>query len=157
MNPEIPRFGDLLRPLLADLPPHVLPAFLARLERTAADRYRGWAVQVPTWSAELLACAAREDEIADRITAAFPIDDETAAMLDARLPEARAIYYRAFDGYSVHEQLFMQAAAERQGAHAWRSVSKTPGLTPEVLAQLAACSSIEEASADIVDGLLAPV
>jgi hypothetical protein len=148
-------FGELLAPVLADLTPDVRPAFLARLERTAADRYRVWATQLPERAGELLRCAAAEDEIADRIMAAFPISAEQASMLDARLPQARTIYYQAFDGLSVVEQLQLQAAAERQGANAWKSVAKTPGLSDHVLAELATCSALEEASADVLDHLLA--
>jgi SLT domain-containing protein len=53
-------------------------------------------------------------------------------------------------------QMLLQAAAERQGANAWRSVAKTPGLSDHVLAELATCSTLEEASADVLDQLLAP-
>jgi mannose-6-phosphate isomerase-like protein (cupin superfamily) len=151
-----PEFGRLLAPLLGDLSPAVLPAFLARLERTAADRYRSWAQALPAWAGELLQCADAEDEIADRIIAAFPISADDAAMLEARLPDARTIYYDAFAGLSPVEQLEMQAAAERQGANAWRSVAaRNPGLSNEVGAVLASCSALEEASADRVDALLA--
>jgi hypothetical protein len=147
-------FGALLAPVLADLTPDVRPAFLARLERTAAERYRMWAAALPDWADELLTGAAAEDEIADRIIAAFPITSEQAEMLDARLPQARSIYYETFDGLSVIEQLQLQAGAERQGANAWRSVAQTPGLSDHVLGELAACSKLEEASADLLDELL---
>ena len=140
---------------MADLPPDVLPAFLARLERTAAARYRQWSRDVPAWASELLACADAEDEIADRISAAFPITAERAAALDERLPAAREIYFSAFDGMAVRDQLRLQAAAERQGAQAWRSVaSRASGLSHDVHAVLAACSALEERSADVVDALL---
>ena len=49
----------------------------------------------------------------------------------------------------------MQAAAERQGSNAWRSVATTPGLSADVLDELAACSALEDATADVVDALLA--
>ncbi len=48
----------------------------------------------------------------------------------------------------------MQAAAERQGANAWRTVSATPGLSAATLSELAVCSALEEATATVVDGLL---
>ena len=112
-------FAKLLAPLLADLAPDVLPAFLARLERTAAARYRQWSRDVPAWTSDLLACADAEDEIANRILAAFPISAEWATALDERVPAAREIYFSAFDGLAVLDQLRLQAAAERQGAQAW--------------------------------------
>ncbi len=148
-------FGQLLAPVLADLGSDIRPAFLARLERTAADRYRTWSTELPAWSSELLRCAAAEDEIADRVSAAFPITDAQAAELDSRLPKARSIYYAAFDGLTVIEQLQLQAAAERQGANAWKSVALSPGLSTSVLDELAVCSLLEESSADLLDALLA--
>jgi hypothetical protein len=156
MSDQTPQFGQLLAPLLADLPPHLLPPFLARLERTAADRYRLWATQLPAWSNELLACAAAEDEIAARVLAAFPTSEAEAAQLDARLPQARDIYYAAFSGLEPREQVALQAKAERQGANAWRNVlSRNPGLSAQVVTELQACSALEEQSADRVDELLA--
>lgn len=152
--PVVPNFGLLLAPLLLDLEGPRRPAFLARLERTAAARYRAWADDLPEWSQELLGCADREDEIADRMINAFPVTADAAAELDARLPKAREIYYRAFDGMDPLAQLAVQAGAERQGAQAWRSVANTPGLSDEILVQLAACSALEEATADVVDALL---
>ena len=46
-NITIPQFGELLRPLLSQVPASAYPGFLARLERSAAARYRGWAEAVP--------------------------------------------------------------------------------------------------------------
>ena len=128
---------------------------VARLERTAAERYRTWATEAPQWATELLVCSAAEDEIADRIMAAFPVSTEQAATLDALLPQARIIYYETFDGLTVTQQLELQATAERQGANAWKSVALTPDLSPRVLDELATCSRLEEASADLLDKLLA--
>ena len=148
-------FAKLLAPLLADLAPDVLPAFLARLERTAAARYRQWSRDVPAWTSDLLACADAEDEIANRILAAFPISAEWATALDERVPAAREIYFSAFDGLAVLDQLRLQAAAERQGAQAWGSIaSRASGLSDDVHAVLAKCSALEERSADLVDALL---
>lgn len=152
---QIPNFGKVLSPLFADLPPQVMPAFLARLERIAASRYRLWAAAAPAWADELLACADREDEIAERVLALFPIDADTAATLDLRVPGAREQYAALFEPYSVRDQLTMQAAAERQGAAAWRSVSAIPGLSAAALRELAHCSALEEATAAVVDALLA--
>ena len=48
----------------------------------------------------------------------------------------------------------MQAAAELQGAHAWRSIART--LVDEaIVAELHRCSTIEEASSRVVDEVLA--
>ena len=150
----IPEFGRLLAPVLSDLAPTDRPAFLARLERIAAGRYRQWATEAPQWSEVLLACAAAEDEIADRVMDCFPVDDATAASLDSRLPLATELYQSAFASLPVHEQLRIQAAAELQGANAWRSVSTLPGLSAHILSQLARCSELEERSSASVSDLL---
>ena len=62
----VPNFGELLAQYISAVPETAVPAFLARLERTAADRYRMWAKAVPEHAEGLLTCAAREDDIADR-------------------------------------------------------------------------------------------
>ena len=154
MAGTIPEFGRLLAPVLSDLAPTDRPAFLARLERIAAGRYRQWATEAPQWSEVLLACAAAEDEIADRVMDCFPVDDATAASLDSRLPLATELYQSAFASLPVHEQLRIQAAAELQGANAWRSVSTIPGLSAHILSQLAHCSELEERSSASVSDLL---
>ena len=71
---DIPNFGELLAPQLAAVPGAALPGFLARLERGAAQRYREWAEHYDEDArAVLLACAGREDEIADRVDRLFPL------------------------------------------------------------------------------------
>jgi hypothetical protein len=151
-----PDFGALLAPQLSTIPPDALPRFLALLERGAAQRYREWAEQLPAHADVLLGCAASEDEIADRIEAAFTIDDAVANAIQAPLPDARATYLRAFEGHDVWDQLRIQADAERQGARAWRNIASRTQ-EPAVLEALAACSALEEASADRLDALLAAV
>lgn len=156
MTTDSPNFGLLLAPVLGRVDAAARPRFLALLERTAADRYRHWASHLPNDEAVLLECAAREDEIADRIEAAFAIDDATLSELRALLPEARDLYYAAFDGFSVHEQIRMQSDAELQGANAWRSVAASV-TDPKVLAELARCSELEETSSRAAKELLAAV
>ncbi len=153
MAAQIPNFGALLTPVLSRVPDAVRPRFLALLERTAADRYRGWAAELPDYAGVLSGCAQREDEIADRIEALFEIDEASLAELRALLPEARALYYAAFDGFSVDEQLRMQADAELQGANAWRSIARRLS-DASVIAALDRCSAIEEESSHVVTELL---
>lgn len=156
MTTESPNFGLLLAPVLGKVDAVARPRFLALLERTAADRYRHWASLLPDDAPVLLACAEREDEIADRIEAAFSIDDAKLVELKALLPQARDLYYAAFDGYSVYEQIQMQSDAELQGANAWRSIAATV-TDPSVLAELARCSELEETSSRAAKDLLAAV
>jgi hypothetical protein len=118
-----PDFGSLLAPQLSQIPPAALPRFLALLERAAAQRYRDWAGALPEHADVLLACAAAEDEIADRIEAAVPIDAAVASQIAEPLPAARQAYLDAFSAFDVWDQLRLQADAERQGARAWRNIA----------------------------------
>ena len=147
----IPNFGELLAAHLDRVPPEALPYMLSQLERTAADRYRGWADAVPEHRDGLLACAAREDDIADRVEALFPVTDAHQALVDAILPAARDTYYQVFDGYTPLEQMTIQANAERQGAGAWQNLKEA---YPDQSAELDALSTTELASADYLDGIL---
>jgi hypothetical protein len=151
---EIPRFGALLAPFISQVPPEAMPRFLALLERGAAGRYREWVNMLPDHSEDLLSCAASEDEIADLIEAAFTLDPSLHDAVNAPLAEALRTYRDAFVGFDVWDQLRVQANAERQGAQAWRNIAQRID-EPSVLAALARCSALEEASADRLDELIA--
>lgn len=150
----IPNFGELLAPYISSVPEDAMPAFLARLERTAADRYRMWAEAVPEHAEGLLACAAREDDIADRVEQIYPATSEAqVAAMEAAIVPAKATYYEAFAQLTPIEQMTIQANAERQGAAAWRAmIDAEPNA--ETKAALETCATIEEASADYLDALL---
>lgn len=151
---EAPNFGELLAPYIGAVPEDAVPSFLARLERTAADRYRGWAEALPEYADELLACATREDDIADRVERLYPAErpDQIAAM-DTAIGPARDTYYAVFSKLDAVEQMTIQANAERQGAAAWRAMID-PEPNPEKKAALEQCARIEEQSADYLDALL---
>ena len=150
---EIPNFGVLLAPFISQVPAEARPRFLALLERGAADRYREWAAMLPLYQDELLRCAEREDEIADRIEARFALDRSLVDIVRAPVPGARDTYYGVFAGLDVWDQLRIQAGAERQGAQAWRTIAA--GVTdPDVVEELARCSALEEESADRLDRLI---
>jgi hypothetical protein len=152
-NLNIPNFGELLAPYIGQVPAQAVPNFLALLERGAASRYREWSDMMPEQREGLLACAGREDQIADHADALFPLDPALKDEVDAPLPAARDTYYAVFTGLAVEDQLRIQANAERQGAAAWRAmVSKD---NPEAMnATLEAMSALEETSADFLDELL---
>jgi len=151
---EYPNFGALLAPFIGQVPEERRPRFLALLERGAAERYRRWAEDLPDHAEGLLACAAREDEIADRVERVFAADDPALEHMRALLPGARDTYYGVFHGLSPWDQLRIQADAERQGANAWRSIAA--GVTDgAVLAELRACSALEEESAAYLERLVA--
>ncbi len=150
-NVEIPNFGELLAEHLGGVPPEAYPYLLSQLERTAADRYRGWADAVPEHREGLLACAASEDEIADRVEAMFPPSDEHRALVASIIPKAKETYYSVFENYTPIEQMFIQANAERQGANAWQNMKAA---YPEKTAEMDQLSAIELTSADYLDELL---
>jgi len=140
--PEVPQFGALLREHIQSVPPEAQPAFLAGLERSAAERYRGWAEQLRDHADELLACAASEDRIADIVTGLFPINNELQAQVDAALPAAIALYYDVFAPYTPVEQLYLQSEAEIQGSQAWVRMSEQIA-DEATLASLRECTELE--------------
>jgi hypothetical protein len=147
----IPLFGELLAPFLTPIPAEAKPGSLAILERGAAERYRGWADAVPEYRDGLMACAAREDQIADRIDALIPIPREHQGTVDDLIMPAKQAYFGVFENLSVIDQMTIQAAAERQGAQAW------PGFIPaypHIAEELRALSAIELISADYLDDIL---
>lgn len=151
---EIPDFGALLAPQIGSVPADAVPAFLARLERSAAQRYRDWAVSLPEHAAGLLQCASREDEIAVAVDGLYPATraDQVTA-IEAAIGPAVEAYYRVFSDLGTMEQLAVQANAERQGAAAWRAMldDEPDGAARAVLER---CARTEEASADYLDALL---
>jgi hypothetical protein len=150
-----PDFASLLAPHIERVPEAALPAFLARLERSAADRYRMWAEACPEHAEGLLECAAREDDIADRVDRVYPAHaPEQVAAMDSAFAPAKETYYAVFAGLSPIEQMTIQANAERQGAAAWRGMIDVES-DESVRAELEECARIEEASADFLDALLA--
>ena len=135
--------------------PETLPAFMARLERTAADRYRLWATAFEGHRDGLLECAAREDEIADRIEDIYPATTaEQVASLDSAVGPAKDAYNSVFSTLTPMEQMAIQASAERQGAAAWRGMISDA--SPEDLrAGLEYCAELEEISSAFLRGILA--
>jgi hypothetical protein len=152
--PEVPRFGALLRSHIALVPETARPAFLAGLERSAAARYRTWAGEAPEHADVLLACAEREDEIADLVTALFPVDAVLQGRVDDALPAAIERYYEVFAPFGILDQLYLQSEAELQGAQAWVGMSAAAD-DAGVRDVLARCTRLEEESSAAVKALLA--
>jgi hypothetical protein len=148
---QIPNFGELLAPFLTEVPAGALPYLLSQLERTAAARYRGWAEALPDHGTGILACADREDEIADRAEAMFPPDEEQKSLVDSIMPAAKEAYYSVFEGYTPIEQMTIQENAERQGSGAWQGMKAA---YPDKAAELDALSNTELESADYLKAML---
>ena len=153
-SPTIPDFAQLLGPYIAAIPEPSRPALLCRLERFAADRYREWAEECPAEEREgLLACAGREDEIADRVVALFPASASDEEKIEAEVSRAGEAYAAIFDDLSLSEKYFVQASAERQGAAAWRGLAAQQE-DEAVAGELGKCADLEETSAACLEGLL---
>lgn len=153
-NLQIPNFGELLAPYLGAVSAEALPFLLSQLERTAAARYRGWAEEVTAHRENLLACAAREDEIADRVERLLPPSSADRDIVLNVMPQAKATYYAVFEGISVTDQMSIQAKAERQGAGAWQGLKAS---YPKLADDLDELSAIELQSADCLDEVLAAI
>lgn len=151
---EPPNFGALLAEFIQAVPDASRPRFLARLERGAADRYRGWAAALPAHAEVLLECAAAEEQIAIRVDALYAAIPGDLAAIESALPPARDTYYAVFDGHSLRDQLSLQAEAERQGSQAWQGLKLADGLSEEHLAELDALTALEIASAERVEALV---
>jgi hypothetical protein len=151
---EIPDFAQLLGPFITPIPEASRPAFLCRLERVAAGRYREWADECPADERDdLLACSAREDEIADRVVALFPAVADDEEKMQSELEGARVAYAGVFEDLSLSEKLFVQAGAERQGAAAWRGIAAQQE-DATVKAELERCAELEEASSACLERIL---
>lgn len=151
---EIPDFARLLGPFIAPIPEASRPTLLSRLERFAAARYREWAEVCPDAEREpLLACAAREEEIADRVLALFPAIAVDEDKIEAELARAAVAYAGVFDDLSPNEKYFVQASAERQGAAAWRGIAAQQE-GDRIRTELEKCAELEEASSACLEGLL---
>jgi len=151
----LPNFALILAPHLQAIPDAARPGFLSQLERTAAERYRIWARSCPYPDEVdgLLACAAREDEIADRIEKLLPLQADQVEKVGEVVPKARDTYYEIFGDAEPLVQYRMQAHAERQGALAWRGLA-TQYDDPDLKAGLEECAKLEEASAEHLEDLL---
>ena len=154
MAAEIPNLAVLLAPHLDDVPDAARPAFLAGLERSAAERYRRWAAAASEAAPGLLACAKREEEIARQADTLFPVDANERARVEEVLPKAIETYYAVFADLPLREQLRIQAGAERQGADAWRSFAAEQQ-DASIVQALHSLSSLEEENASNLDQLLA--
>jgi hypothetical protein len=156
MNAPLPSVGEAIGPLLARIPRAEQPVLIAYAERLAAARYRSWAdrPEGARRRADLLACAAREEEIARRVEALFEgAAERQRRLLDAN-PELGEINRSLFDGRPFREQLTIQAGGERLGAATWRSFARRAS-EAHARDEWLACAALEEASAAVLESILA--
>lgn len=150
---ELPSIAAIVGGVLQRIPAPERPLFIALAERLAADRYRRWAHEAsePARSG-LLACAAREDQIADRVASLYPDAAGLEQDLHAKNPELDELNRTIFQGRPLAEQLAIQAAGERAGAAVWRSFAERAD--DRARATFLACAELEEASAAYLESLL---
>jgi hypothetical protein len=151
---ELPSIAAIVGGVLQRVPEPHRPLFIAMAERLAADRYRRWAEAAsgPAHTA-LLACAAREDDIADRVAALYPGAAATQDALRADHPELEEVNDALFAGRPLAEQFAIQAAGERAGAAVWRSFAERAD-GDRARATFLACAELEEASAEYLESVL---
>jgi len=145
--------GDAVAPIVAETPEEERPLLIAWIERIAAARYRGWAADASEPDSErLLACAAREEEIARRVEALYPDAATVQAALRMKHPDLERVYRELFRGHELDAQLEMQAAAERLGGSTWRTFAETAE-HDDARQTFLACAELEEASAEVLEAL----
>jgi hypothetical protein len=151
-----PTFLEVIGPIFAQFPREQQPLFAAAAERLAAQRYRQWAQEVGNETArdDLLACAGREEEIADRVDKTHDSPTLVHEQLAREHPDLRERYWSIFDGLSRAEQFAEQAAAERLGAETWRGFAAECTSSPQESVYLA-CALLEEESATVLERLVA--
>lgn len=150
---EIPNFPALLMEPLLAVPEPSRVGFIAQLERSAADRYREWAEESEELAEGLIACADREDEIADRAEKLMPVLPEHREIVAEALAKARKLYASAFEGHTLEDKMTLQAHAERQGSLAWLGFA-TQTTDESIVKEFHALAGLEVASAEYVDETL---
>lgn len=151
MSRDLPNIAEIVGPILQRLPAAERPLLIALAERLAAERYRGWAAAASdaAWRAALLACAAREEDIAARVEALYADAAATQARILGDNPDLEQLNRTLFAGRPVEEQYAIQAAAERVGAATWRAFA-APAASPARETFLA-CADLEEESARVLE------
>ena len=152
---ELPDIAALLAPLLERISLEQRPLAIAAAERLAAVRYRGWAKAASDAGQreQLLACAAREEEIAGRVEGLFPDAATVQRDIRAKIPELEAVNGSLFDPLAHDDQLTLQARGERLGAATWRSLAKQ-ATSEDAREVLLSCATLEEASAEVLEQIL---
>ncbi len=154
MSESKPNIASVISPLLADVCEADRPFVIAYVERVAAGRYRVWASQVDDSGQRrrLIACAAREEAIAERVEALSGDAAEIQRAFAEAHPGLQAAYDGLFSGLSIAEQMQVQANAERLGAATWRALAAAAdGHAREVFAS---CAPLEEESAETLEALI---
>jgi hypothetical protein len=152
----LPDLGEAVRPIVESVPVEKRPLLVALLERQAAERYLEWAArsELAAHTPDLRRCAQREVEIAERIESLYPDAKRILAELLATLPDLAALGRELFGRLALLDQLRVQARGERLGAATWQAFAR---LEPDAERSkvLLACAPLEEASAEVLERIVA--
>jgi hypothetical protein len=152
---ELPNIARIVGALLERVDARERPLLIALAERVAAGRYRRWAQEASGPARRgLLACAEREETIADRVEALYPDAAAVREKLHSNHPELEEAYHALFAGRPLAEQFAIQAAGEHAGAGAWRAFAEQAD-GDAARRTLLACAELEEESATYLESLLA--
>jgi hypothetical protein len=144
----------ILLPFFEKAAPHEHRILLAMLERFAAEHYRRWAAQEadPARKQGFLACAAREEFIAETVEGLDRNAQRIAQSLRERFPEIRQVYADAMHPLSNEAQWKAQAAGELGGARLYRDFAAAE-TDPDAREKLLLCVVKEEESARFLETL----
>jgi hypothetical protein len=152
---DLPSVGDIVGPIYREVAASERPLLIASAERLAASRYRAWAQQAPATQRDaLLACAAREEEIAALVESLFVDAARIGAELRDKHGALGEAYETLFEGRPLADQYAIQAHGERLGAATWRGLAATDA-RPEAKHIYLTCATFEEASAEVLESLIA--
>ena len=152
---SLPNIEEALKGFLDLVPLERRPLLISLAERMAAERYRGWANRVtdPAERQGLIACAAREDEIARRVESLYPDAAAVQNEIVAQNPALADLGRTLFEPYSLKDQFALQAQGERLGAATWRSMARKSG-EPNTAEVLLGCALLEEESAEFLESII---
>jgi len=152
---KLPNLGEALAPILKQVPADQQPLLIALTERMAAGRYREWAANVvdPRQRSLLLACAAREDEVATLVESLYPQAASMQRKILMSIPELAETTQALFAAYDIQDQYRLQAQGERLGASTWRSFAKHT-TDPRAAELFTRCAFLEEESAVVLETIL---
>jgi hypothetical protein len=141
-------------PLVPDIPEENIPMMVAMLERIAAVKYRDWAASSTDIVERdgLIACEAREIEIAEFIESLYPDASATIASLNGKFPDLQSRYDEVMAGRSRIEQLRIQSEGELGGAEFMQQFANAH--TGAVSARFQSLAVCEEANSRFLKGLL---
>jgi hypothetical protein len=154
MSEQVQSIAAAFEPLLPQVSPEEIPMVIAILERVAATHYRNWAEDAENNVERdgLLACAAREDEIASFIESLESDSQARAAELHRRFPDFEARYEAVMAGKTRTDQLRIQAEGELGGAgYMSQFAAATEGAVSARFESLACC---EEANSKFLSRLI---